>query len=49
LLLLGAWKYNKLKHPATIIALAVNVFIFLLESLGRSAAVQGCLKSIIKG
>ena len=31
----GAWKYGKLKHPATFVALAVNLFIFLLEPLGR--------------
>jgi hypothetical protein len=49
LLLLGAWKYNKLKHPATILALAVNLFILLLEPLGRNVAVQEFLKSLIKG
>jgi len=49
LLLLGAWKYHKLKHPATILALAVNVFIFLLEPLGRNAGVQEFLKNVIKG
>jgi hypothetical protein len=49
LLLLGAWKYHKLKHPATLLALAVNVFIFLLEPLGRNEAVQEFLKGIIKG
>ena len=48
LLLLGAWKYNKLKHPATILALAVNLFILLLEPLGRNVALQECLKSVIK-
>ncbi|HEU0112333.1 MAG TPA: hypothetical protein VFQ73_15770 [Flavisolibacter sp.] len=25
----GAWKYGKLKHPATFVAIAVNPFIFL--------------------
>jgi hypothetical protein len=48
-LLLGAWKYGKLKHPATWLAVAVNVFNFLLEPIGRSVAVQDFLKSIIKG
>lgn len=49
MLLLGAWKYKKLKHPATYLALSVNLFIFLLEPIGRSAAVQQFLKAVIKG
>ncbi len=49
MLLLGAWKYGKLRHPATYLALAVNLFIFLLEPIGRSEAVQHFLRSIIKG
>jgi len=49
MLLLGAWKYNKLKHPATWLALAVNLFNFLLEPLGRSEAMQTFLKALIKG
>ncbi|HKZ68266.1 MAG TPA: hypothetical protein VJ111_17985, partial [Chitinophagaceae bacterium] len=49
MLLLGAWKYNKLKHPATWLALGVNLFIFLLEPLGRSENVQLFLKAMIKG
>jgi hypothetical protein len=49
MLLLGAWKYKKLKHPATYLALGVNLFIFLLEPLGRSATVQMFLKTVVKG
>ena len=49
MLLLGAWKYGKLKHPATYLALGVNLFIFLLEPIGRSESVQLFLKAIIKG
>lgn len=49
MLLLGAWKYQKLKHPATWLALGVNLFVFLLEPLGRSETVQGFLNSFIKG
>jgi hypothetical protein len=45
----GAWKYGKLKHPATFIALAVNLFFFLLETLGRPGNVQLFMKEIIKG
>src|SRR6187399_2735970 len=33
LLLLSAWKYKKLRHPATWLALGVNLFIFLLEPI----------------
>ncbi|HZV67930.1 MAG TPA: hypothetical protein VFG10_00210 [Saprospiraceae bacterium] len=49
LLLLAAWKYKKLGHPATWLALGVNLFIFLLEPLGRSENVQSFLKALIKG
>ena len=49
MLLLGAWKYGKLKHPATYLALGVNLFIFLLEPIGRSEPVQLFLKAIING
>lgn len=49
MLLLGAYKFQKLKHPATWLAVAVNLFIFLLEPLGRSENVQIFLKSILKG
>ncbi|HMK26644.1 MAG TPA: hypothetical protein VK483_11510 [Chitinophagaceae bacterium] len=49
LLLLGAWKYGKLKHPATWLALGVNLFIFLLEPIGRSENIQQFLKAMIKG
>jgi len=49
MLLIGAWKYGKLKHPATFLALGVNLFNFLLEPLGRSEYVQQLLKTLIKG
>ena len=49
MLLLGAWKYGKLKHPATWLAIAVNVFNLFLEPIGRSEAVQSFLKAFIKG
>lgn len=49
MLLAGAWKYNKLTHPATFLAVGVNIFCFFLESLGRSESVQHFLKMIIKG
>jgi hypothetical protein len=49
MILLGAWKYNKLKHPATYLAIGVNLFIFLLEPIGRSEAMKQFLKAMIKG
>lgn len=49
MLLLAAWKYNKLKHPATFLAVGVNLFNFLLEPIGKSTAVQTFLERIIKG
>ena len=49
LLLLFARKYGRIKHPATNLALAVNLFIFLTEPIGRSEAVQHWLNMVIKG
>ena len=49
MLLAGAWKYGKLKHPATWLALGVNLFNFLLEPIGRSEEMQQVLKAVIKG
>ncbi len=49
LLLLSAWKYKKLTHPATYLALGVNVFLFFLEPIGRSETVQAFLKQLVKG
>ena len=49
MIVLGAWKYNKLKHAGTYLAIGVNIFIFALEPLGRSATVQAFLNNIIKG
>lgn len=49
LLLLGAWKYGKLKHPATWLAVAVNVVNIFLEPIGRSETIQSILKDMIKG
>lgn len=49
MLLLGAYKFKKLKHPATYLAVGVNLFIFLLEPIGRSESVQTFLKAILKG
>jgi len=49
MLLFGVWKYDKLKHPATWLAVAVNVFNLFLEPIGRSESVQLFLKALIRG
>lgn len=46
---LAAWKLGKLRHPATYLAIGVNLFVLLLEPLGRSATVEAFLKAVIKG
>jgi hypothetical protein len=49
MLLLMAWKYGKLKHPATYLAVVINLSMFLLEPIGKSENVQLFLKAVIKG
>lgn len=49
MLLGGAWKYQQLRHPATWLALGVNLVTLLLEPIGRLAAVQQFLQTMIKG
>ena len=49
LIFLAAWKYGKMKHPATWLAVIVNLFNFLLEPIGRSEAAQSFLRSLLKG
>jgi F0F1-type ATP synthase membrane subunit c/vacuolar-type H+-ATPase subunit K len=48
LLLLGAWKYKKFGHPATYLALGVNLFNCLIEPLGKSEIIQTFLKTGIR-
>ncbi len=49
MLLLGAWMFKTLTHPATLLALAVNLFNCLLEPLGRSESVQMALRALVRG
>lgn len=49
MILAGALKYNKLTHPATFLAIAINVFCFFLEPLGRSESAEHFLRMVIKG
>lgn len=43
-----ARKYGRLRHPATYLAAAVNVFVLLLEPLGRSAYLQSFLTAVLQ-
>ena len=45
----AAWKFGTLRHPATYLAVAVNVFVLFLEPIGRSAGIQAFLRALIKG
>lgn len=47
--LLMAWKFGKLKHPATYLVVAVNLFNCLVEPIGKTEAVQTFLQALIKG
>ncbi|RIA09224.1 hypothetical protein OE09_1053 [Flavobacteriaceae bacterium MAR_2010_72] len=49
LILLAAWHYKKLKHPATYLAIGINVYTCFLEPLGRSETIQTFLETVIKG
>jgi hypothetical protein len=49
MIILAAWKYKKLKHPATFLAIGVNMFCMLLEPIGRSQVVQDFLNNFVKG
>lgn len=47
--LFAAKRFGKIKHPATYLAIGVNVFVLLMEPLGKSVAVQTFLQSFLKG
>jgi hypothetical protein len=49
LTILAAWKYKKLKHPATYLTVAVNIYACFLPLLGRSPFIQSLLETMIKG
>lgn len=49
LTLVFAWKYGKLKHPATILAVAINVLALFVYEIGAAAWVQSLLLAVIKG
>jgi hypothetical protein len=52
IILLTLWaaaKFGRIKHPATYLAVGVNLFNCLLEPLGKSEALQNLLQAMIKG
>lgn len=49
LTLWSAKSYGQVKHPATYLAIGINLFNCLLEPMGKSALVQETLEKIIKG
>ena len=48
-LLMVARKYHKLNHPATYLALGVNIFNCLVEPIGRWQPMQELVKAIFRG
>ena len=49
LVLAAAWRFGTLRHPATYLAVAVNIFILFLEPIGRWGTVQTFLRTVITG
>lgn len=49
LLLVTAWKYDKLKHPATYWALGINVYCLFIFQIGETKWVQDVLNALLKG
>jgi hypothetical protein len=49
MIVFSAWKFGTLRHPATYLAVSVNVFVMFLEPIGRSEMVQALIRSAIRG
>ena len=47
--LVTAWKYGKLKHPATYLIVGVNLFFCFIDLIGKNKSIQVLLEDIIKG
>jgi hypothetical protein len=45
----AAFKYGRIRHPATYLAFGVNVFNCLLEPIGKSELIQRLFETMIKG
>ncbi|WP_350290098.1 hypothetical protein [uncultured Croceitalea sp.] len=48
MILIAAWKLKKLKHPATYLAVAINIYTCFLEPLGKSEMVELFLRTVIR-
>lgn len=48
LLFLFAYQFKKLRHPATFLALGVNIFVLFLAPLGKSESLQQLIDTFIK-
>ena len=49
MILITAKIYNKIKHPATYLAVGINIMCCFIAPIGKSEAVQDFLKAMIKG
>ncbi len=49
MVVVAAWKFGTLRHPATYLAIGVNLFVLLIGPLGRSETLQAILNAMIKG
>ncbi len=49
MIILAAWKYGKLKHQATYVAVGINIFCMFLMELGNTIWIQDFLEAMIKG
>jgi hypothetical protein len=45
----ASYKYGRIKHPATYLAISVNLVTCLIMPLGKSESIQAFLESMIKG
>ncbi|MEM1407009.1 MAG: hypothetical protein AAGG59_09560 [Bacteroidota bacterium] len=49
MILIAAFIYKKVKHPATYLAVAINIFCCFVAPLGKSKALQSFFDAMIKG
>jgi len=48
IIVIAASLLNQLRHPATYLAIAVNLFVCLMQPLGQSVFLEGMLRTVIK-
>ena len=49
MIVLAALKFDKIRHPATWLAIAINVYACFIAPLGKSEAVETFLRTFIQG